>query len=36
MAWAAAFLGFAVLYFPIFWVPRAPKIRSNLIPRLAK
>lgn len=36
MAWAAAFLGVAVLYFPIFWLPRAPQIRSNLIPRLAK
>lgn len=24
MAWAAAFLGFAVLYFPILGLPRAP------------
>lgn len=36
MAWAAAFLGFAVLYFPILWFPRPPQIGSNLIPRLAK
>jgi len=26
MAWAAAFLGFALIYFPILWLPRPPRM----------